>query len=40
MLTAVTDPDTDDSDAVLAAPSLLVPTSAVAVLVWEIDQLA
>jgi hypothetical protein len=39
MLTVVTDPDTDDDDAVLAAPSLLVPAFAVAVLVWEIDQL-
>jgi hypothetical protein len=33
----ITDTDTDD-DAVLAAPSPLVPAPAAAVLVWEIDQ--
>jgi hypothetical protein len=37
MLTVVTDTDTDD-DVVLAAPSPLVPATAAAVLVWEIDQ--
>ena len=37
MLILVADTDTDD-DAALAAPSLLVPEPAAAVLVWEIDQ--